>query len=153
MKNHFKQLFDYDRHANHQLLKATTDNDSPAKAVGLLAHLLRSHQVWLPRLTGEPVTTGTLWPDWPAGELDAMIDENYTRWIAYLDSLKDEDFEKVISYKTLTDMAFENKLTDILSHVINHGTHHRAQAGQQLLFAGATQLPATDLIFYLRDNK
>ena len=47
---------------------------------------------------------------------------------------------------------YEDKLLGILSHVINHGTHHRAQMGQQLLFAGATELPPTDLIFYLRDN-
>jgi uncharacterized damage-inducible protein DinB len=118
-----------------------------------MSHLLRAHQVWLPRLTGEPVTAGTLWPDWQVEELDAIIDENYTRWITYLDSLGEGDFEQVMTYTTLSGMSFENKLTDILSHVINHGTHHRAQIGQQLLFAGATQLPPTDLIFYLRDNK
>lgn len=153
MKTYFKQFFDYDRYANHLLLKAIIENNSPPKAVGIMAHLVRSQQVWLPRLTGEPIIAGTLWPDWPTNELTVMIDENYTRWTAYLNSLTAADFEKIITYKTMSGVTFENKLVDIFSHVINHGTHHRAQIGQQLLFAGATELPATDLIFYLRDNK
>ena len=153
MKTYFKQLFEYDRHVNHQLLNATIENGSPQKAVGLMAHLMRSQQVWLPRLTGDAIIPGTLWPEWPVDDLAAMIDDNSARWIAYVDSLIEADFEKVIAYKTMNGMAFEDKLQDILAHVINHGTHHRAQIGQQLLFAGAKQLPPTDLIFYLTDNK
>lgn len=153
MKTYFKQLFDYDHHANHQLLKATIENGSPQKAVGLLAHLLRAQQVWLPRCLGDIPAAGTLWPEWPADAVAAIIDENHARWIEYLNSLNDTDFEKVIPYKTMAGVPYEDKLLDIFSHVINHGTHHRAQIGQQLLFAGAAALPATDLIFYLRDNK
>jgi len=61
------------------------------------------------------------------------------------------DFEKNIYYKNLKGIAYKNKLADILAHVINHGTHHRAQAGQQLKFAGFENLPITDYIFYVRD--
>jgi uncharacterized damage-inducible protein DinB len=66
-------------------------------------------------------------------------------------NLNDNDFERLISYKSLRGDAFENKLIDILGHVINHSTHHRAQAGQYLKIAG-TDLPITDYIFYLREN-
>ena len=153
MKTYFKQLFDYNRHASHQLLDAIIANNAPAKATGLMAHLLRAQQVWLPRCLGQNPEAGTLWPEWPAETLAEKIDQNHTQWMAYLDTLTEDDFNKVIAYKTMNGAPFEDKLQDILAHVINHGTHHRAQVGQQLLFASATQLPTTDLIFYLRDRK
>ncbi|MDB5154777.1 MAG: hypothetical protein JWR54_3528, partial [Mucilaginibacter sp.] len=57
----------------------------------------------------------------------------------------------VISYKNLKGDDFENKLSDVLAHLINHGTHHRAQVGQHLKLAGV-ELPNTDYIFYIRNK-
>jgi uncharacterized damage-inducible protein DinB len=70
----------------------------------------------------------------------------------YLDGLQPDDFEKIISYKNSRGDAFENRLSDILAHVINHGTHHRAQIGQQLKSGGLENLPITDYIFYIREQ-
>ena len=91
-----------------------------------------------------------LWPDITVDSIGEIIDNNHTAWVAYLDTLMPADFERIIYYKTFQGTDFESKLVDVLSHVINHGTHHRAQAGQQLRAAGAQQLPITDYIFFLR---
>ena len=116
-----------------------------------MAHLLSAQQIWLHRCKGEPVISAILWPDWKADIFEQMINDNHQKWIAFLASLTDNDFERQIIYKNLKGESFENSLIDILGHVINHGTHHRAQAGQHLKVDG-TDLPITDYIFYLREN-
>ena len=152
MKSYFIQLLNYDRYANLQVLEMIIKGDRPAKPVQLMAHLLAAQQVWLNRCKGEPAIGGVLWPDWPADALGQIINKNHRGWMTFLEKLDNDDFEKLVSYKDSKGNGFENKLSDILAHMINHGTHHRAQAGQHLKLAGA-DLPATDYIFYLRTLK
>jgi uncharacterized damage-inducible protein DinB len=88
-----------------------------------------------------------LWPDWKADTFEKLIDDNYAAWIDYINGLNEEDFQKIIAYKNSKGDSYENQLEGILAHLINHGTHHRAQAGQQLKFAGAEKLPLTVTFF------
>jgi uncharacterized damage-inducible protein DinB len=149
MKAYFIQLFNYDLYANQLILKAIIKAKDPEKPVQLMAHLLSSQQIWLKRCKGEPTMGGVLWPDWKADTFEQLINDNHRGWMNFLDYLDPDDFNKMISYKSLKGESFENKLSDILPHLINHGTHHRAQAGQHLKLAGE-DLPITDYIFYLR---
>ncbi len=150
MKDHFIQLFNYDKYANLLIAETIIKANNAGKAVGLMAHLLSAQQVWLSRCKGEQVTGQVLWPDWKTDTLEQLINDNHRAWINFLDYLSPDDLETSISYKSLKGDPFENKLIDILTHVINHGTHHRAQTGQQLKFDGVDTLPNTDYIAYLR---
>lgn len=150
MKDYFIRLFNYDRHANLLILDTIKKAGDVQKPVQLIAHALAAQQIWLSRCKGLPTPGIVLWPDWPADTFADIIDHNHKEWIGYLSSLSPSDFDHSISYRTLKGEGFENKLCDILAHVINHGTHHRAQAGQHLLADGADKLPVTDYIFYLR---
>lgn len=150
MKTYFTQLFNYDRYANELILQTIIKANNPEKPVKLMAHLLAAQQIWFNRCKGLPATGGALWPDWRADTFAGLIAENSTAWVNYLDELQPGDFDILINYKTLKGDSFQNKLSDILAHVINHGTHHRAQAGQHLIAAGIESLPITDYIFYLR---
>lgn len=151
MKAYFTKLFKYDDYANRVILQTITKANNPEEPVKLLAHLLMAQQVWFNRCKGLPPPAGPLWPDWSADVFEGLVTENATNWLNYLDGLQPGDFDKIISYKNLKGDPFENKLSDILAHVINHGTHHRAQAGQHLKASGI-DLPITDYIFYLRQS-
>ncbi len=151
MKAYFTQLFDYDRQANHLILATILTAGLPQKPIQLMAHLLSAQQVWLKRCKGESAINGTIWPDWQANTLKQIIDDNHQAWTNYLNTLDTDDFNQLISYKNSKGIEYKNKVVDVLAHLINHGTHHRAQAGQQLKFAGVTNLPVTDYIFYIRD--
>jgi uncharacterized damage-inducible protein DinB len=151
MKAYFTRLFNYDRHENLLIVSAILQTKDHEKAQQLMAHMLSAQQIWLNRCNGVPVVGAVLWPDWKANTFEQMIVDNHQQWISFLENLNDGDFERRITYKNLQGESFENSLMDILGHVINHGTHHRAQAGQHLKIAG-TNLPVTDLIFYLREN-
>jgi uncharacterized damage-inducible protein DinB len=148
MKDYFIRLFNYDTHTNLLMTEMIINAGNPEKPVQLMAHLLAAQQVWLTRCRGESFT-GALWPDWKADTFVKIIEENSKGWLGYLDTLGAADFDKQIQYKNTKAEFFENKLSDVLAHAINHGTHHRAQVGQYLK-SGGTDLPFTDYIFYIR---
>jgi len=150
MKSHFIKLFDYDQFANQLILKSIFAAGEPEFAVKLMAHSLAAQQVWVNRCKKLPARSVTLWPDGKAATFEKMINNNHDAWIDFINGLQPEDFDKVIAYKNTLGEDFENILSDILTHVINHGTHHRAQAGQHLKLYTTEKLPITDYIFYLR---
>ncbi|WP_428331458.1 DinB family protein [Mucilaginibacter sp.] len=150
MKAHFTKLINFDHYANKRIIDTIIKAGEPIKALRLMGHLLAAQQIWLSRCKSQPPTGTVLWPDLPVSVLTDLADQNHQNWSTYLDGLQPADFYKVISYKNMKGDNFENKLSDILTHVINHGTHHRAQAGQQLKLNGFEDLPNTDYIFYLR---
>jgi uncharacterized damage-inducible protein DinB len=151
MKAYFIQLINYDQYANLLIAETILKTGNPQKPEQLMAHLLAAQQIWLNRCKGLPPIGGVLWPDWKADTFEQLINDNHRGWINFLDYLDTDDFDKIISYKSLGGDSHENKLSDILTHLINHGTHHRAQAGQHLKLAGA-DLPNTDYILYIRNK-
>jgi uncharacterized damage-inducible protein DinB len=153
MKTYYTRLFNYDRYANDLMLKAILEANKPGKPVQLMAHLFAASRVWLARCKELPLSAYALWPEDANTDTFATLNEEINQnWITYLDGLQPDDFEKIISYKNSRGDAFENRLSDILAHVINHGTHHRAQIGQLLKSNGLENLPITDYIFYIREQ-
>jgi uncharacterized damage-inducible protein DinB len=152
MNSHFINLINYDCNASKQLLDLMTTNNVSPKAVQIMAHYLAGQQIWLNRCKGLPAVAGALWPGWTIDTFADLITANNKNWVEYIEGLNPEDFEKRIGYKNSKGNSFENKVIDILSHLINHGTHHRAQIGQQLKFAGVDELPMLDYIFYIRQK-
>lgn len=149
MKTHFITQFKYDRFVNLMILEMIKKSGNPPETVRLMAHLLAAQQTWLNRCKGEPAPNYSLWPDWEADNLAQRINSNHQEWINFLEYLSPDDFENNIIYKNTKGDVFENKLSDILTQVINHGTHHRAQIGQHLKLAGL-ELTNTDYISYIR---
>ncbi|MBB5394396.1 DinB family protein [Mucilaginibacter sp. AK015] len=150
MKSYFIRLLNYDHVASSKISHLILQSGQTGKPLQLMAHMLAAQQIWLKRCKGLPAPGGPLWPAWAASELGAIIDENHTEWISYLETLQPPDFDAVVTYQNLKGITYHDKLSDILAHLINHGTHHRAQAGVYLKLAGA-DLPVTDYIFYARD--
>ncbi len=149
MKDYFTRLFNYDHFVNRLMLGTIIKSGNPEQPVKLMAHILAAQQVWLNRCLALPQINDTVWPDWSITKLEQLIAENSAAWLSYLNGLQADDFDKTIRYKNLKGLDFEDKLSNILAHVINHGTHHRAQIGQHLKAAGVA-LPMTDYIAYLR---
>ena len=117
-----------------------------------MAHLLAAQIVWVSRCLLRPTANVELWPSLGDKRFDfpAIITSNHDIWINYLKAINETDFDKIVQYDRLNGDSYENQLSDIITHVINHGTHHRAQIGQLLKQAGFENLPNTDYIAYLR---
>jgi uncharacterized damage-inducible protein DinB len=126
--------------------------NQPQSAVKVMAHLLVAQQVWLLRCQNLPAPGGPLWPDWQAMQLKYVIEQNYTAWQNHLSYIPDNELSNSITYYNTKGELFHNTLLDIVSHVLNHGTHHRAQVGLHLKQAGFEQEPM-DYIMYVRTQK
>lgn len=115
-----------------------------------MGHLLAAQRIWLLRCKNIPAPGAQLWPDWQAVQFKYIIEENHRAWVDFINSLTEDDLSRTSTYANSKGEHFENNLVDILTHLINHGTHHRAQIGQHLKLAGLERLPATDYIFFVR---
>lgn len=151
MKNYFIRLFNYNLFANRQI-NGLVQTRRDEKAFHLMTHLLAAEKIWLLRCKGVDTTGVSVWPASNATQSGDAIIESHASWIDYLNSTSDEAFEQSISYQNSTGAQFNMLLCDIIAHVINHGTHTRAQIGQILKRDEADKLPVTDYIYYLRDQ-
>jgi uncharacterized damage-inducible protein DinB len=152
MKNHLLKLLQYDRYTNLQVLQSIFAANQPQGAVKVMAHLLVAQQVWLLRCQNLPAPGGPLWPDWQAMQLKYVIEQNYSAWQNHLSCIPDNELSNSVTYYNTKGELFYNTLLDIVSHVLNHGTHHRAQIGLHLKQAGFEQEPM-DYIMYVRTQK
>ncbi len=83
--------------------------------------------------------------------IEDILADNFQQWTALLSTITPADLEQRITYKNSAGTPFADKLIDIITQVTNHGTHHRAQIGQQLKLAGVDKLPITDYIYFIRN--
>lgn len=150
MQTHFLRLFDFDHLANGLIFTALreappSNNDRPQV---LMAHTLAASHNWLLRCQGKASQSYELWPKPHWGDMEAQKESNASGWAAFLQA--ETDFSRQITYQNQAGTTYANILSDLLAHVINHGTHHRAQIGQILKDGGLAHLPVTDYIAYLR---
>lgn len=124
---------------------------SPDITLKLMGHLLAAEQAWLERCKLLPPSMPNTWPENVTIEqCKKQVSERYEAWVTFLNEIEEEDLNKIIPYHSFTGDYFENQVGDIVTQVLNHGTHTRAQIGQQLKLAGVKTLPVTDYSYYLR---
>lgn len=142
----FEKLFEYDRWANKKILLAIRELDEGEireEAIGLISHILAAQKVWMNRIKGEK-TAVEIWPEFSAAELSQIMQEN-TEKLKGLIAQSDKTF----TYQNSKGNEFNNAIGDVLTHLVIHGQHHRAQIAKLIRQAGQAP-PGTDYIFFLR---
>lgn len=147
MQSFFTGLFDYNRHNNRQLIElaASLPCGTDEHCQRLICHILNAHEIWNQRILGRPLKSG-VWQLHSSETQQLLNEENYreTQQI-----LQHHSIQELVGYSNTRGDTFENTTGDILFHIINHSTHHRAQLVTLLKQAGC-EVPATDFIFYKR---
>lgn len=157
-------LYDYATWANGRVLDAAarlSDADwrrplghSFDSVHATMVHVLSSELLWLARWRGEAPTGRAVAPE------DApTVTDLRARWStvnvdfrAYLAGLADADWQRDVAYTTLDGRPASYPLWQMYLQVINHGTHHRAEAASMLTELG--QAPeGLDLIFFFREQQ
>lgn len=147
----FLMLAHYNAWANRRvvaMLEVLSDEDV-ARPLHLLSHLLRAERVWLGRLQGTPDAALSLWETDALGVCRERITANTAALEGVLSSLTAAHLSTTASYTTTQGASYQTPVRDILSHVFNHGTHHRGQIALLVRDAGHTPLPL-DYIAYVR---
>lgn len=148
MISFFKELFAYNNHFNQQLIALLIENAAKdsEKSFYLQNHIINAHQVWNSRLIPE-IPFG-VFEIHPITELHQLDNNNYKRSLEILGTI---ELSNIVSYTNTRGQTFSNSVRDILFHVINHSTYHRAQIATACKHSGIDPLP-TDYIFYKRNE-
>jgi uncharacterized damage-inducible protein DinB len=149
LKDHFIHLFKYNDWATRKAAESVNGLEKKdEKLVELLSHLVSAQKIWLNRILERDIFVDP-WQRHTVSECISLSTTITAEWINLLESFKDKDIEKRIEYKNTKGEKFSNTVKDIVTHVINHSTYHRAQIAQKVKTLGGK--PATtDYIVYQR---
>lgn len=148
----FATLFRYNRWASARVLDTMQSAAGvPERAMELFGHLLRAQDLWYGRVEGTNHANLDLWATDALPACADRLDDSTRRWQTVLDECTGTDLDQPVSYTNSKGIAFETPLRHILTHVVNHGTHHRAQIALVLREADVAP-PATDYIFFVRES-
>lgn len=152
MKKHFRDLIQYNDWANMRVLITLEQSDfKNERLLQLFSHLISAQIIWLNRIKDIPTSPFPLWEQYKLRELRTMTEESTTNWLNYMDHHKFETFEEMIFYKNSSEKKFENTIREVITHVVNHSTYHRAQIATLLKEEGI-EPPVTDYIVYARQK-
>lgn len=143
MKNFFPELIEYNQVSNQALFVAFQENQVPQKSMQLLNHMMITHHVWNHRIIGEPSSI-EIWGDFSLEELIKMNQQNFIDTETILSKFPEEE---VIHYQNSKGVPYEATVKDILFHVMNHFTYHRAQIATNFRENGLEPV-VTDYIYY-----
>lgn len=151
---HIQRLFAYDAWANAQTLDALVRARLPPdhRATRAFAHVLAAKEIWLLRLEEASPPGLTVHPEWDLARCaERRTDLDERRWPLWLSTLDAARLESRLAYRTTGGTPFESRVVDILTHLVNHGAHHRGQIATHLRAEGRE--PArVDFILWARDQ-
>jgi|SRR5690554_1594945 len=146
MEEEFKELFNYNHHFNQKLIVLFCNNlqNISNQNLKLINHLINAHQIWNARIMDE--IEFNVWQINNWNDLLKVDKNNYTKTVSIITNY---NLDNSIKYKNSKGLIFSNKIKDVLFHIINHTTYHRAQVATELKKCGIEPIN-TDYIFYKR---
>ncbi len=147
MKAFFHQLFDYNFYCNKKLIASCEDLKSvPDEVIRLFSHVLNAHHLWNARI----LNTKTEMEVWQLHETGRWEELHYENQRTTFEIIRNTDnFKRRIDYQNSEGRSYSNALQDILFHIVNHSTHHRAQIAAAYRKNDLEPL-TLDYIFYKR---
>lgn len=148
-KHYYSQLFNYNNWATKETIESIIKLNQPSeRIISLISHIIAAQQIWFNRIVDDKSPLKP-WEVYTIDECTGKSEEITSRWLNYLEHTSDDRLNEVIHYSNTKGDGFESSVKDILTHVINHSTYHRAQIA--LLVKEAGGKPAvTDYIVYQR---
>lgn len=153
MITYFTQMTTYHLWAQERTLQSLEAlGNPPDEALTLFDHILKADRIWHTRIAGESPSPNLFETAVSSKQSRAALERCGTMWREYLGGLEKGDLAAPITYRNIKGDEFTNNLEDILTHVLNHGTYHRAQIAKLVRAAGGT--PArTDFIVFAREEE
>lgn len=147
MNDFFLDKFQYTFDKNQEMIAYLVQNESELneKIKILISHILNAHEIWTTRILKE-ATQFSVWQLHDYASLAKIDQDNFQRTKKILE---EKNLDERVDYITSTSEAFSNVLNEILFHVVNHSSYHRAQINSELKSLKLNPL-VTDYVFYKR---
>ncbi|MGB3180416.1 MAG: DinB family protein [Cyclobacteriaceae bacterium] len=149
-KEHFQQAFLYNRTANEAVIAPYLHLDAiPDKANAVISHLLQAQNIWVSRIDPEKKAIADPWAPISVADWLSVNDSSHDDILGIVSHYTDA-YDSDVVYANSMGKGFHNSVSEILHHLLYHGSYHRGQLSLLLRQYGQ-QPPVTDYIFYLRE--
>lgn len=160
---HFQHLVQFNSWANTRLLQLLDDvpsTDWDREIAGSFPglrktwyHIWDAESIWLQRLQGHSPNR------WPSQDLSDGMDAFQPYLLQTSHALRDlvlhkerEWLDRHCLFQTMDGKSHRAWHSDIIQHVVNHGSYHRGQIVNFYRFLGLTAIPSTDYIRWTREQ-
>ncbi|WP_316801708.1 DinB family protein [Pedobacter nototheniae] len=144
-----EEMVNYTQVADERIISVfnSTAVDMP-EAEKLFSHVLNAQHIWVNRITGEKALYGV----WDIQSKTSFVKMSADNFIQIRTILNDVPLNQMIIYSNSKGDQYQNKVEEVLFHLLNHSTYHRAQIATLFKKAGFTP-PITDYIMLKRDHQ
>jgi len=149
MSESLVKLWHYNNWANTILIE-NFQQDVPTilpSCLLLLSHIINAQIIWLDRMEDRRSTVG-LWEEHSLDICSQYHADSSPVLLRKIETLSWK-YPQLVQYHNMRGVLCTSTLADILLHVLNHGTYHRAQIAQLMQQAGIVAVN-TDYIRYSR---
>lgn len=140
----------YNAWANHRIWIKLAGHQAQSECIAKLSHIVLAESVCLSRLEGNAVKRDIFQP-LSLEEIETFFGQNNLGWQACIQSTSETGLQTLLKYHTIKGDPVSNSVADILTHIFNHGTYHRAQIATLLRQNGIDPV-VTDFIAFAREN-
>ncbi len=141
-------LYDYNEWANNHVLDAASslsDDEFSRKqgasfesVEGNLGHIVAAQTNWLERWTAGKnlMPTAEVQKIRGLGALRGAFDRSHERLREFVASLNEDRLDGLLVYRDSDGNRDERPMWQLMTHVVNHGTHHRAETAMAMAAMG-----------------
>jgi uncharacterized damage-inducible protein DinB len=151
MKTYFLELLEYDRWAGvcvHKAIASCAPVDSEEHK--LFLHIRMAHFIWVERMRGLPVSLPFKVEPAPFDTSLRLMGEAQDEVEKFIRELDPARFDDLFDYLDSKGNPYRSTFREILTHILNHATHHRGQINMMLRARGLVP-PVIDFAMYRRD--
>jgi uncharacterized damage-inducible protein DinB len=148
MKKYFLKLYRYNAWANKRVIGTLARQQVHDKQIlTLLGHVIAAQFLWLHRIKGLPAPDVKLWGEYTLDQLIEMAERAGTQWLDFVENT--DNFDREMTYLNYVKEPYTNNVENIMIHLVNHSSYHRAQIAMLLRQKGFEPIN-TDFITYDR---
>lgn len=145
MSSNLADLLQYSEVADNLVMDVLQTSDAPEKALALFSHVLDAQHIWASRI----MDTEILYAPHQLHSLKSFTEISANNFGMLREILEDVPLDRSIAYSNTAGEKFISAAGDILFHVVNHSTYHRAQIATELR-RNNIDPPVTDFIILKR---
>jgi uncharacterized damage-inducible protein DinB len=145
MKEFFLDKFEFDFYSMKSWISCIENQEESVSQFTLksISHIVNVHHIWNSRILNK-TSESNKWDILPVSYHTRLARQNY---LETTDFLEKYELSEKIKYHSSEGIKMEKSIVDVLYHILNHSTYHRAQITMDLK-QNNIQFPSLNFITY-----